>query len=408
MRLFYAIALIGSLLVLLVLVRSLHPLVKSALEPAAPIVSPPISLPAALPAKKPRAPARTQTPPPASTSSGSASMPPNLPPQNAPPVPTPQPNPIPQSQTPAPTPTSTPIGPGPSSTMPTAPSNPPSPVPLAQLGACGSCIGGPPGIDAVQAFESQVGRSADYVLVWGWAQTPHDFEYSFQYLSQLWPSSYMLEWTVPMIMDGTTFADVTAGTYDSSYLSAAQTIAARDPHARIRIGQEMNGNWEPWSIGGPAGSAEEYVAAYRHIVALFRSVSPDFTFVWNPSLGSWGGIDPAPSYPGDDVVDYISMDVYEDKNYLSGSPDARWNDILTRDGRGLDWLASFAAAHGKPIGIDEWGTNYDDGSFIAHMHDWMAAHHVAYEMYWDSDAAFSGSFASHPSNGTLFATLFGK
>lgn len=253
-----------------------------------------------------------------------------------------------------------------------------------------------------------MGRPVDYVLVWGWGQTAKDFEYSFTYLSNLWPPQYKLLWTVPMIINGTTFADATAGTYDAQYLSAARTIAARDPSATIRIGQEMTGDWEPWSIGGPAGSAADFAAAYRHIVEVFRSVSPTFTFDWNPGIGSWGGIDALPTYPGDNYVDFITADAYEDTKWQTGTSDARWQDYLTRDGRGLNWLSEFADAHHKPIGFDEWATNYEDDSFIRHMHDWMTTHNVAYQMYWNSDAAFDGSFATHPANGSLYRELFAK
>ena len=38
----------------------------------------------------------------------------------------------------------------------------------------------------------------------------------------------------------------------------------------------------------------------------------------------------------------------------------------------------------------------------------MSTHDVAYQMYWQSDAAFAGSFASNPTNAATFKSLFGR
>lgn len=308
------------------------------------------------------------------------------------PTPTPTPTPFP-TPVPAPTPTQTPS---------------PTPTPASgkvKLGACGNCDG----IAGVEAFEKFMGRKADYVLVWGWADTANNFVYSAQYLDEMWPrDTYYLHWSMPLIIDGTKFKDVTDGTYDHVYRAIAQRIASRDPNAIVRMGHEMNGNWYAWSQDGPAGTAAEYAAAFRHIVNIYRSVSPNFKFVWNPGAGKWAGIDYITTYPGDAYVDYISYDQYEDKKWLNGTAAERWQHFLVNEGRGLNFLADFAAQHGKQIAFDEWATDYDDGSYITNMYNWMQTHNVAYQMYWNSEAAFSGSFAVHPGNGAIFKQLFGK
>lgn len=285
----------------------------------------------------------------------------------------------------------------------------PSTSPMA-LGACGSCIGGPDGITRVQQMEAFMGRSVDYVLVWGWGPKASDFEYSFKYLSQLWPTKYKLHWSVPMVFDfNIKFSDILAGTYDNSYRIAAQTIAARDPNGIIRMGHEMNGNWYPWGMN-VAGNAAEYAATYRHIVDIFRSVSPGFKFDWNPGIGKWAGLDCLTTYPGDTHVDYITFDMYEDKKWTDPNltPDQRWNNMLEVDGRGLNWLVSFAAAHGKKIGFNEWASDIDDGVLITRMAKWMKDNGVVFQMYWNSDAAFSGSFETNPTNGSVYKQLFGQ
>ena len=231
------------------------------------------------------------------------------------------------------------------------------------LGGCGNCDG----VAALQSFETYINRPVDYVLVWGWAQTAGDLEYAFHYLEEMWPSNYPLHYDVPMVLQYGTFAAVYNGSLDDVYRNVAQTIAARDPNGVIRIGHEMNGTWYDWSIDGPAGTSAEYVLCYRHLVEIFRSVSPGFKFVWNPGAGKWAGIDFLPSYPGDDVVDYVSFDMYEDPGFAAMSPEERWNHFLDNDGRGLNWLAEFTQEHGKPAAFDEWASAVDDGVFITNI-----------------------------------------
>lgn len=272
------------------------------------------------------------------------------------------------------------------------------------LGGCGNCDG----VAALQGFESYINRAVDYVLVWGWAQTAGDLMYAFHYLEEMWPNSYRLHYDVPMILQYGTFAQVYNGSLDSVYRDVAQTIAARDPNGIIRIGHEMNGTWYDWSQDSAAGTSAEFVLAFQHLVGIFRSVSPNFTFVWNPGAGKWAGIDFLPTYPGDAYVDYVSFDMYEDAGWAAYSATDRWNHFLANDGRGLDWLAEFTTQHDKQIAFDEWASAIDDGVFITQMHAWMSTHNVAYHMYWHSNAAFPGSFSDHPVNGATYKSLFGN
>ncbi|MEZ0314661.1 MAG: glycosyl hydrolase, partial [Myxococcota bacterium] len=288
---------------------------------------------------------------------------------------------------------------------PVEPEPQPEPQPNSALvGGCGNCDG----VDALRGFESYINRAVDYVLVWGWAQTAGDLMYAFHYLDEMWPASYRLHYSVPMVLSGGTFAQVYNGSLDDVYRDVARTIANRDPQGIIRIGHEMNGNWYDWSQDGPAGSSAEYAWAYQRLVNIFRGVSPDFKFVWNPGAGKWAGIDSISTYPGDAYVDYMSFDMYEDAGWAVHSPTDRWNHFLENDGRGLNWLARFAGEHGKAIAFDEWGSAIDDGVFITNLHGWIGSHNVAYQMYWHSNAAFPGGFEDHPVNAATYKRLFGR
>jgi hypothetical protein len=117
-----------------------------------------------------------------------------------------------------------------------------------------------------------------------------------------------------------------------------------------------------------------------------------FTFDFNISPNY---PDPTPAYPGDSYVDIISMDLYDyswASSYAANNHTAAWNGYLTEK-TGLNWLASFANAHGKRMAFPEWAESYrcdghgggDDSYFVQQMYAWIKAHNVAYETYNDTN-----------------------
>jgi beta-mannanase len=72
------------------------------------------------------------------------------------------------------------------------------------------------------------------------------------------------------------------------------------------------------------GSAEEFKAAWRHIVERVRPVAPNVVWVL-----SFMGHDPAGSwalYPGDDVVDWVAWDPYNWANCAGRAQDS-WRSL---------------------------------------------------------------------------------
>ncbi len=95
----------------------------------------------------------------------------------------------------------------------------------------------------------------------------------------------------------------------------------------IRFAHEMNGSWYPWAewtdknenmqrdAGEDTGfTPENYRQAYRNIASMFRQYAPNAALIWCPNSGLLGGGQRdvfRPFYPGDDVVDWVGIDVYE-------------------------------------------------------------------------------------------------
>jgi hypothetical protein len=215
-------------------------------------------------------------------------------------------------------------------------------------------------------------------------------------------------WSIPLTMKGTPLADVAEGLHDAEFEAAARAISEAHPQAIIRLGWEMNLAEMAWFA---KGNETDYIKAFRRVVEIFRRHSTGFKFDWCPG---WGPQDmPADaSYPGDDVVDYIGLDVYDFKH--EGTPEERWNAFYVKAEFGLEWHREFAHRHGKRMSYPEWGVgNFGDNPFfIQQMHDWFMKNEdrIAYAAYFDVDGAWptqidNGQF---PNSQRLFRKLFSR
>jgi Glycosyl hydrolase family 26 len=215
-------------------------------------------------------------------------------------------------------------------------------------------------------------------------------------------------WSVPLTVKGTALADVAAGMHDAEFEAAAKAIADAQPGAIIRLGWEMNLASMAWFA---RGQEADYIAAFRRVVEIFRRYSKDFKYDWCPG---WGPQDSAAdlAYPGDDVVDFIGLDVYDFK--YDGSPEERWNTFYLKSPFGLEWQKEFAERHGKGMSYPEWGVgNFGDNPFfIEHMHDWFLRNqsNIAYAAYFDVNGLWPTQIdnSQFPRSRELFRKLFGR
>jgi hypothetical protein len=215
-------------------------------------------------------------------------------------------------------------------------------------------------------------------------------------------------WSVPLTIRGTPLADVADGLHDTEFETAARAIAEAHPKAIIRLGWEMNLATMAWFAKDVEA---DYTRAFRRVVGIFRKYSRDFKYDWCPGWGPQDG--PADlAYPGDDVVDYIGLDVYDFKQ--EASPEERWNLFYLKAPFGLEWHREFAARHGKPLSFPEWGVgNFGDNPvFVQKMHDWFMQHRasIAYAAYFDVNGAWPTQIDDNqfPESQRLFRKLFSR
>ncbi|MBE1531764.1 glycoside hydrolase family 26 protein [Actinomadura algeriensis] len=191
-----------------------------------------------------------------------------------------------------------------------------------------------------------------------------------------------------------------AGRFDERYRTLARRlVAAGVGDAVIVLGWEMNGNtYSGQCLPNPPA----WKAYWRSIVETMRSVpGAEFRFDFTPTRG----IDAIPwtmCYPGDDVVDIIGSDTYDQPN------GATFEDYVNEP-YGLREQAEFAAEHGKPISFAEWGLfhNSDNPEYIRGMHRWIVTHDVVYQTITDYCPHGVWRCSENPRSSLAYRELFG-
>jgi hypothetical protein len=146
---------------------------------------------------------------------------------------------------------------------------------------------------------------------------------------------------------------ITNGEFDRYWTGVATGLRALPSPVIFRLWQEPNGAHNPyyaqWQGGIGTGGEAAYIAAWRHVKAVFAAAGATIQtggnciFVFcaqrRSTVGTWEVY-----YPGDDVVDWVATDLYRDTLSHAAQNDA------------ADWdTYNFAVAHRKPYIISEGG-----------------------------------------------------
>jgi beta-mannanase len=117
-------------------------------------------------------------------------------------------------------------------------------------------------------------------------------------------------------------AAIAAGSYDSYLNAYAAAVRSYRRPVILSFGHEMNGYWYSW--GNRHTSAAVFVAAWRHIVSLFRSLgAANATWLWTINVINkrHNSIpDPAPWWPGSSYVTWVGIDGYYHKSNWKFAP----------------------------------------------------------------------------------------
>jgi hypothetical protein len=167
-----------------------------------------------------------------------------------------------------------------------------------------------------------------------------------------------------------------AGAHDQVFRTLAKRLVTLGvPDTVIVLGWEMNG---VTYTGRCAPHPEAWKEYWRRIVTTMRSVKGQrFRFDFAPSRGE-DAIGWTDCYPGDDVVDIIGMDSYD-------QPPGESFEEQIQQPFGLADHVEFAAEHDKPTSYPEWGLfrNGDNADYMRGMLQWIADHPPEYHTITD-------------------------
>ncbi|WP_409472023.1 glycoside hydrolase family 26 protein [Streptomyces sp. HC307] len=191
-----------------------------------------------------------------------------------------------------------------------------------------------------------------------------------------------------------------AGEFDHHFRALAERLVQLEvPDTVLVLGWEMNGTTYTHRCGPDPRAWKKY---WHRIVTTMRSVpGQNFRFEFTPSRGR-DAIPWTQCYPGDDTVDIIGMDAYD-------QPAGKSFDQQVNEPYGLQDHVDFAKAHGKPISYPEWGLfrNGDNAEYMRRMLAWIAEHRPLYNTLADYCPHGVWSCEDNPRSSDLYRSFFG-
>lgn len=145
-------------------------------------------------------------------------------------------------------------------------------------------------------------------------------------------------------------ARIASGAFDSYISSWARQIRGYGKPVILRFAHEMNGNWYPWSEQVNGNRPGDYVAAWRHVHAVFdKNKVTNVTWLWSPNVPYAGSTDLGELYPGDASVDEVALDGYNWSTLQTGSTWQSFDQVFDPG------LAAVESLTTRPVSIGEVG-----------------------------------------------------
>ncbi|MEU9100392.1 glycosyl hydrolase [Streptomyces sp. NPDC048361] len=189
-----------------------------------------------------------------------------------------------------------------------------------------------------------------------------------------------------------------AGEFDEHFTRLAERLVElKIPDTVIVLGWEMNGTTYTHRCGPDPAAWKTY---WKRAVTAMRAVQGQrFRFDFTPSRGR-DAVPWTECYPGDDVVDIIGMDSYDQPRGVDF-------DQQVKEPYGLQQHVDFAAAHHKPVSYPEWGLfrNGDNPEYMRRMLAWMDAHKPVYNTITDYCPHGVWGCADNPRSSEVYRTL---
>jgi hypothetical protein len=164
----------------------------------------------------------------------------------------------------------------------------------------------------VEQFAQDIGMQPN--LVSYYSNWPDPFQTSFAEMASQHGAETVVQ-LVPRTNAGSdvSLAGIASGKDDAYLRSFATAVREFKVPIVLSFGHEMNGSWYSW--GYQHTSPETFVAAWRHIVTLFRAEgASNVTWLWTVNVMDKDIPSPIPSpkawWPGRSYVNWVGIDGY--------------------------------------------------------------------------------------------------
>ena len=236
------------------------------------------------------------------------------------------------------------------------PATPTTPVPAVAPLRVGVSTEGAPGGPELQSLVSRIGRVPDEVMwfvAWSLgAGFPTEDASRVRSLGAT-PVITWEPWDPAGGTGQTTYSmrSIAAGQHDAYLRSWARGVRAFGTPVVLRFAHESNGTWYPWSPGVAGTTADEAVAAWRHVRTVFtRERATNAVFRWSPNVPFPGSTPMAQLWPGASYVDQVGLDGY---NWAGHLPQTTWQSFGDLVAAGVAELATLSPL---PVHVSETGT----------------------------------------------------
>jgi hypothetical protein len=157
----------------------------------------------------------------------------------------------------------------------------------------------------IQQFAHGIDRQPNLVLYYSHWLKPFDVNFATT------AAKHGATTIVQIAPNNISIASIASGRYDGYIRSYADAVKAFGHQVILSFGHEMNGNWN--SYGFQNTPAKVYVAAWRHVVSIFRQLGVmNVTWLWTVNIvdGLPDVTNPAPWWPGSSYVNWVGIDGY--------------------------------------------------------------------------------------------------
>jgi hypothetical protein len=214
----------------------------------------------------------------------------------------------------------------------------------------------PDQLTALQSYAQVAGGVKPAIVMWYQAWSEPLYWSAQQTNMKTFGGVPMITWDPIVNGAGVPLSDIVAGKYDSYILASAQAAKAWGSLMYIRLAHEMNLAGSPFGPGKNGNTALEYVAAWRHVVTIFRQAgATNVEWVWSPNVQCGGSCPFTSFYPGDQWVDWVALDGY---NY-AGVDNVPWWTFSQVFGPSITTMKSLTT---RPLMIGETASSNLGGS----------------------------------------------